>query len=429
MQGMQAIREIPSIMRSWKLLWLVLGGWCGGAAALTFDEALQRAGQAPDIVAGSAERAALAEVRVAAGRLPDPRLQLALDDFSTDGEGRYRLSDAKRMVSLMQEIPAAAKRDAQIRQAEAALDASGREQEFVRLAIRRETSLAWVRLYFLGQKRAVLEQQALELRRRQDTTRTALAAGGAADEALEALIDEQDLRDAFDTLARDIRLARANLARWTGAFPQSETATGSLPAWLEKPAAGVEKSGDTEDENAAIPTELRASQARIRMAQAEVAMAEADTASDWSVEFGVGQDAMGNGMVMAKVGISLPLFGATRQAPKIAAARRMLEKSDAEHAMRRAEFLRQQAELEAEEAALEARLRRLESETLPLIAHKIALAEAAFSAGQGSAAALIMAREKRLAAQGDAIELAGERALVRVKLHYLLHRGEDTAHE
>jgi outer membrane protein TolC len=416
-------------MRSWKLLWLMLGGWCSAASALTLDEALQRAGQAPDIVASSADNAALAAMRIAAGRLPDPRLQFSLDDFPTEGEGRYRLSDAKRMVSLMQEIPAAAKRDAQIRQAEAAMEASGREREFVSLAVRREATLAWVRLYFLEQKRAVLEQQAIELRRRQDTTRTALAGGGAADEALDALIDEQDLRDAFDALARDIRLARANLVRWTGELPLSETATGDLPSWLANTAAGATKSGANEDENAAIPTELRASQARIRMAQAEVAMAEADTASDWSVEFGVGQDAMGNGMVMAKVGISLPLFGATRQAPKIAAARRMLEKSDAEHAMRRAEFLRQQAELEAEETVLEARLHRLEGETLPLIARKVALAEAAFSAGQGSAAAFIMVREKRLATQGDAIELAGERAAVRVKLHYLRHRGEEASDE
>jgi hypothetical protein len=211
-------------------------------------------------------------------------------------------------------------------------------------------------------------------------------------------------------------------------FPETETAAGDLPAWLaQTPSAlsGGETHTHAPGSDAAIPAELRASQARVRVTRTELALAEADTAPDWSVELGVGQDAMGNGMVMAKIGISLPLFGATRQAPQIAAARRMVEKSDAEHAMLRAEFLRQEAGFEAEKAALAARLHRLEQETLPLLARKAALAEAALEAGRGSAAALIMAREKRLAGEGDVIDLAGELAAVLVRLHYLRHRGEN----
>ncbi|MDR2688423.1 MAG: TolC family protein [Azoarcus sp.] len=419
-------------MQGWKPLTLTLtlglglGLGCGAVSALTFDEALQRSGQAPELAMSAAEVAAAHESRRAAGSLPDPRLQLSLDDFAIEGEGRYRLRDSKRMLSLMRDIPATARREAQIRQAEAIAAASEREREFVRLTVRRETSLAWIRLYFLEKKQAMLIQQADELRRRQESATAMLAGGGEAGDALEALIDEQAFRDAFDILTRDIRLARADLARWIGAFPATDTASGDLPSWLDN-APFPEKQAD--ETGAETLVELRASQARIRVAQAELAMAEASKSPDWSVEFGIGQDAMGNAMAMAKVGISLPFFTPSRQEPEIAAARRMLEKSDAEHVMRRAEFLRRQVELEAGEQAVNARLQRLEHEILPLLARKIALGEAALSAGRGSAVALIEAREKRLAAIADGIDLAAERAAFRVRLHYLHHHEEDILDE
>jgi outer membrane protein TolC len=137
------------------------------------------------------------------------------------------------------------------------------------------------------------------------------------------------------------------------------------------------------------------------------------------VEFGVGQDAMGKAMMMAKVNFSLPVFTGSRQNPRIAAAQRKLEQSEAEHQLRRAEFQRQREEWLAEETALTLRIKRLSEETLPLLTRKIALAEAAFSGGRSSAAALILAREKHLDTRIQAIDLEAERAAVRANLHFL----------
>jgi outer membrane protein TolC len=146
------------------------------------------------------------------------------------------------------------------------------------------------------------------------------------------------------------------------------------------------------------------------------------------MEIGVGQDAMGQAMMMAKVGVSLPLFAGTRQEPRIAAARAKLVGIEAEHALRKAEFTRQREELLAEEAALDAMLQRLAQETLPLLERGIALAEAAYSGGEGSAAALVKAREKRISAQLRAVDLEAERAAARARLHFLRQRG-DAHHE
>ena len=391
----------------------------GDAWALGLEEALARADAAPEVVAARAGEAASQELLRAAGQLPDPRLVLTVDDLAIEGDSRYRVREAKRMVGLMQDFPAAKKRKAERQQAEAGLLADGRMREYVRLAARREAALAWIQLYFLTQKKSLLEKSAAEIRLRQRATTAALAGGNNvdsdADSALESLLDRQMLDDAFDMLNRDIRQARARLRRVvpTEATPE---ATGELPAWLKNPAVAAHEFTDEFANNAA---ELNASQARVSMAEAELALAQADKDSDWSVEFGVGEDAMGKAMMMAKVNFSLPVFAGSRQNPRIAAAQKKLEQTEAEHQMRWAEFQRQREEGLAEEAALSLRLQRLSTETLPLLTRKIALAEAAYSGGRSSAAALILAREKHLDTRIQIIDLEAERAAVRANLHFL----------
>ncbi|MDR2678602.1 MAG: TolC family protein, partial [Zoogloeaceae bacterium] len=163
----------------------------GEATALSFDEALSRAARAPEILSGLAgEEAALAAAR-AAGQLPDPRLLLSVDDFMLEGELRHRFNGSKRMIGLMQEIPASAKREAEREQAKAVLEASAREREYAQLAVRREVSLLWLKLYFLREKEALLKASGAEIRLRQKTATAALAGGEGAEMAMGALIDRQ----------------------------------------------------------------------------------------------------------------------------------------------------------------------------------------------------------------------------------------------
>lgn len=403
---------------AWKFVsCMFLASWLAGGdvRALSLEEALARADAAPEVAAARAGEAASAEWLRAAGQLPDPRLVLSVDDMAIEGDTRYRLRDAKRMVGLMQDFPAAKKREAERQQAEAGLAADGRMREFVRQTARREAALAWIQLYFLTQKQSLLEKSAAEIRLRQRATTAALAGGNRldsdADAALESLLDRQMQDEAVDLLNRDLRQARARLQRVVPTEARLE-ATGELPAWLKNPATFAREFSDD-------AAELNASQARISMAEAELAMARADKDSDWSVEFGVGEDAMGKAMMMAKVNFSLPVFAGSRQNPRIAAAQKKLEQSEAEHQMRRAEFLRQREAWLAEEAALTLRLQRLNQEILPLLTRKIALSEAAFSGGRGSAAALILAREKHLNNRIQALDLEAERAAVRANLHFL----------
>lgn len=143
-------------MKSNRLAGLLIGLGClavqGEALALSLDEALSRAGQAPDVVSRQADEAAATALAGAAGQLPDPRLILSVDDFMLEGDRQYRFDGSKRMLGLMQAIPAAAKRDAERRQMEAARENTARAREYTQLAARREVSLLWLKLYFLTRK-------------------------------------------------------------------------------------------------------------------------------------------------------------------------------------------------------------------------------------------------------------------------------------
>jgi outer membrane protein TolC len=395
----------------------------GKAMALSLDEALARAGQTPEVLSRQADEAAATALASAAGQLPDPRLTLSVDDFMLEGDQQYRLDGSKRMLGLMQAIPAAAKRDAERRQMAATRESSTRAREYAHLAAHREVSLLWLRLHYLARKETLLHAQAEENQRRQKVTLALLAGGGDANMALEPLLDRQTLDDAIDLLTRDRQILRARLAQWIGPLAPDETASGPLPAWIQDaPPPSPDDAAPPPGEDPDPETELRPSRARIAMAEAQWERARADAHPDWSVELGLGRDAMGQAMAMAKIGLSLPLFPADRQAPRIAAARARLLAAEAEHAMRKAAFTRQREELLAEEAALTARLRRLTQETLPLLARRTTLAEAAFSAGKSPATALIAAREKQLAAQLRALDLETERAAARARLHFLQQR-------
>jgi hypothetical protein len=395
----------------------------GEAMALSLDEALSRTARAPEVLSSRAGELAAEELSKAAGQLPDPRLVLSVDDFMLEGGNQHRLDASKRMISIMQTIPAASRRKAERQKAAAAREGSARARETMQLAAHREVSLLWLKLYFLAQKAALLQANADEIQRRQAATTAMLAGGGSAGMALDVLFDRQKLDDALDLLRRDQQLARARLARWIGPLPPSETATGALPAWARNAPTIPADAADAADPDADLETELRASRSRIGVAEAELLIALAEKDLDWNMEAGAGQDAMGKSMIMAKVGVSLPVFPASRQAPRIAAARARLVGIEAEHALKKAEFTRQREELLAMEAALSAMLQRLMQETLPLLDRGIALAEAAFSGGKGSAAALILAREKQLAARMRAVDLEAERAATRAQLHFLQQRG------
>src|SRR3546814_9787169 len=84
------------------------------AQPLTFEDALSRAEAAPSVQARSLDVEARRSAAIAAGRLPDPKLGVGLDNFPVSGPPAFTYAgDSMTMarVGISQDVPNAAKRD------------------------------------------------------------------------------------------------------------------------------------------------------------------------------------------------------------------------------------------------------------------------------------------------------------------------------
>ena len=380
--------------------------------AASIGEALDAAGsRAPEILAAQAATTAARSASMAAGTLPDPRLSVWVDDLPTTGEDRYHVGSSKRMASVMQEVPSGARRDAERQLADAEARGAEAQARASRLNVRREAALAWLELYFVDRRIAVLDAQ--DTLNAQAQKRDLASVGGGASPALAfaARLEANELRDVRDDLASARRQAQVRLARWTGGTAANQSADGDLPAWLAQDhldAAGVETQPD-----------LHAATIRHDAANAEFALAKAATHPNWAVELALGADAMDKGMAMLKFSMDLPVFQSSRQDPRIAAALARAEQSEAERAARLADLRREFDELAAERDALAHQRKRLTEETLPLLQRQADVALATLAGAKGDAGAVLEARKSRLAAEMRAVELQARLAATDTRLYFL----------
>ncbi|MGL4666714.1 MAG: TolC family protein, partial [Saezia sp.] len=165
--------------------------------------------------------------------------------------------------------------------------------------------------------------------------------------------------------------------------------------------------------------ELRAVQAQVGIAQAELAQAIAQNKSDWSVEFGIGQDAMGKAMGMVQFKFSLPIFESTRQGPKSAAALAAVNRADAEREARMADYQLQINELLAEREALSMQSKRLANETLPLLNQQINVSLASVRSGRGNLNTVFAARSAKLNSLLRQVDMQSQLAIINAKLYFL----------
>ncbi|PAL19824.1 transporter [Sphingopyxis sp. GW247-27LB] len=285
------------------------------AEPLTFSVAIERATRdAPSIRAGEAGVEARRSASVAAGRLPDPTLNLGLDNFPVSGPPAYsftRESMTMARVGVEQPFPNPAKRSAQRTRAQADIGIAEGDLAIETQNVRLETALAWIDLYYAKRRLAQLQRLDESLGDLQATVSARLAAGSARPAA--ALEPEQlraAVSDRRSELAADVARAKARLARFTG---DVEADVAGDPPMIEVNKAGLV---------AGLPLlpRLVALDAGIRGAEADSALARADKRPDWRVSANYGRrDPAFGDMVSVGVSIDLPLFAQKRQDPKIAA--------------------------------------------------------------------------------------------------------------
>src|SRR3990167_4360756 len=285
------------------------------AEPMTLDTALDRAAsEAPELQGREAGIDAAQSAAIAADRLPDPKLNIVLQDFPVTGPdaGRVHRDDfTMQVVGVSQEFPNPAKRRARATRAQADIGIARADEAVTAQDIRLATALAWVDLYYAKKRLKELDLLDSGLEDLQATVTARLASGAARPaQALEPDQLRAAINDRRSALAAEIARARAQLARFTG--DAAADTLGDLPPQMID-EQGLRSGID------ALPR-LRALDARALAADAETGLARADKRPDWSVNAAYGRREPNFGdLVTVGVTVDLPFFSKRRQDPKIAA--------------------------------------------------------------------------------------------------------------
>lgn len=396
------------------LMALWLPAW---AQQLTLDEALRTAvARSQQLVAADASAAAVAEMAVSAGQLPDPVLRLGVENLPLSGPERFSFTRdfmTARTVGVMQELTRSDKRQLRVER----LRQEGRRIEAQRrqtlAAVQRETALAWIRGRYALATVQLLQRQVDESQLQIEAAAVAFRAGrGSQADVFAARAALAGLQDRLRLAQREAETARLMLARWIGAGPAALPVQGAVP-WQDTPAGAA-----LLHQLEALPA-LSVLAAQVAAAETEVRQAEANLRPDISVEASYGRRGPAFSD-MFSVGVSIPL--------PIATGRRQ----DREVASRLASLDEARARLEdaraAEEASLRVllsqwqagtqRLQRLEQDLLPAARNRTQGALASYSAGKAELASVLGARSEELEALMQLLSLESETARTWAELHY-----------
>lgn len=384
------------------------------AASFSLDDALQLAERnAPSLQARQEQVSATRSAILPAGELPDPRLNLGLQNLPVDGSDRWSTSRdfmTMQVVGLSQEVPNRDKRKARVETARAAVERADAEAVLERQNVRAATAQAWLAAYTVQRKLQQFDEFYKENQLLTLAVHARLAGGGGA--ATDALAPNQEMAqlDAQkDLLLSQASQARAALKRWTGqdadvqarAFPQwAVNATDYLHALHAHPALAVYG-------------------AMSREAEAQVHQAQAEKKSDWGwqLDYQRRGPAFSN-MVSVQVSFQLPLFAGSRQDPMIAARRAQVRQlEDEQDAALREHTAQLEADM-AEYQRLQRAVARSRDTLLPLAEARVRLALADYRAGKSALSEVLAARRQRVDARLQDLDLQGQLAATAARLHF-----------
>jgi outer membrane protein TolC len=346
---------------------------------LSLGEAVSRAGeQAPRLQAQDAAIDAAREDAARAGSLPDPMLEFGIENLPVTGSDAFDPSVddmTMKQIGIRQEFPSSAKRQARRLFADKRVEAAQADAIAERLRVQREAAQAWIELWAVRQQQSVLERMREQAQVAAALAKARVRGGGAPADALAAESALLDFDSRLEVLRGDEAQAISRLKRWvpSAASPilAGEPDFASLPWDRTQLIARVDDMGP-----------LLAARARVESAAAAVDVSRAEKRPDWSVRAAYGQrDRDRSDMRTHEFGVSLPLFGRTRQDRDVLARQAEYRQAVAlEEDDRRALV----AELDAAFARWESLRRQVDlhaDRLLPLARDRSAVALAAYRAG------------------------------------------------
>jgi len=372
----------------------------------------------PELTANAAQIDAAQSAAIPAGSLPNPKVYAGLDNFPVTGSEAGQLTRdnmTMQKIGVMQDIPNAAKRRAQVEVSSAKVDVAEAQRPITRLKIRESTAIAWFNRYYLERKIALFDQLSAENKLLAQTVHAQIAAGRG--QVADALLPQQEaaqLEDRRDELLRDLSKAKSALRRYLGSRGDGE-ADQSLS--LDAPDLPIHE--DHLHQHLHHHPELEAFTAESQLAAAKLSEAKSLKKSDMSIELSYGHRAPQFGdMVGVQVTFDLPIFSSRRIDPLITAA----ESEQADVNAQRAIMLRDHTTMLendlADYTAFSRQLERATTTEISLATQKVALQLASYQAGKADLGMVLAARRELIEQRLKVITLQNMRAVTAAQLYF-----------
>lgn len=365
--------------------------------------------QSFDQAASAAREAAVAE-----GQLPDPRIRFGVQNAPITGADAYRLNRidmTMTSVGIMQEVVRSEKRDAAAQRMRVEADQIESEKSATASSIRRDAALAWLDAYEAQRKAEIYRAMASEMAAERQVALSRLASGGATGEIFQLDTMQSMTQDKRLSAERDVRKARAMLARWIGAAAQTPLAE-SLPTL-----------GPPTTRQATLLNQhpqLEAARRTEQVVQAEVDRAKVEHLSNWGWEVMYGQrQGDRSDLLSVQVSMELPWNRAQRQDRRTAEKLALAERARSLTQNKSREL---SAELESAWAdwdAAQARLAEHDLRLIPAAKARLATAQAAYTGGYASLSNVWEARRGELEAALDHWIILVDQQRAAVRLAYL----------
>ena len=386
---------------------------------LGFEHALRLAqDRSRQLVAQDDAATAAREMAVAAGQLPDPTLQVGINNLPINGPDQFSVGRdfmTQRSVGLMQEFTRMDKRKARSARFDHEAEAAEAGRELALANLQRDTATAWLERFYQERMRDVLVTQRDEAKLQIEAAEAAYSGGrGARADVFAARSAVAQIEDRIAQTERQIATARTQLARWVG--DAADQPLGEPPSM-----DAVRLDAAELDTVLAHHPQIAMMVKQEEVARADVDIARSNEHADWSVELTYSQrgSAFSN-MVSVNVSIPLQWDHKNRQdrelAAKLAMARQMRaqrEEASREH-IAEARMMLQEWQSDRE------RLKGYDDSLVPLAADRTLAAIAAYRGNSGTLASALDARRNEIDTRIDRLRLEMETERLWAQLNYLV---------
>lgn len=388
------------------------------AQSLSLQNALQLAEQRSHaLFAQDASARASEELAVRAGQLPDPILELSVDNLPVNGSMAFSPTEdfmTMRRIGISQTFTREDKRRARANVFERRVDKAQITKELTLTEIRQNTALAWLDSYYQHQMVALLIRQKHEASIQVQAAEAAYRAGtGPQSDIFLAKTTVAEIQDRIHQAQARLENAKTTLARWVGDITNI-----SLDAAPDITQSPLDTRHLAHQISQHPDIAVMKAEEMIAEAEAEVARQERHVDWTWSVMYGERSSGFSD---MISIGVSVPLqWNQENRQDRMVAAK--LAKADQVRAEREEMIREHVAETERWLATWQSNLVRLndyEASLIPLASQRTDAALAEYRGGEGELVTVLDARKMEIATRIESLRIKMETAALWATLEYL----------